>query len=133
MHVILTAESKLLVGKQAYMEGPSPSTKYSAVFEDDGATGYFYGLDHERADNPILDAMQIYNVENVADSEIPSDFKIVWSEDGFKTALLINDFPHAVFDFESQRGYCRSGFPESNPNWTQHSHEWSDDALELFR
>ncbi len=80
-----------------------------------------------------MDALHIYNVANVTDRAKPSVVQLVWSRDGLKAALLINRYPHAVFDFESRRGYCRTGFPPPDKIWTQHSHEWSDDAQELFR
>ncbi len=75
----------------------APVTNFGAVFEDDGQTGYFYALDRSRKDMPILDAVHIYNAENVTDRERPSVFQIVWTADGTKTALYINDYPHAVF------------------------------------
>jgi hypothetical protein len=71
----------------------------AAVFEDDGRTGYFYALDESLEGNPILDAVHIYNVEDISDAHIPSDVKIGWSEDSQKCVLLINGYPHAAFDF----------------------------------
>jgi hypothetical protein len=57
----------------------------------------------------------------------------VWSEDGAKCALLINDYPHAAFDFAAKRGYCRTNFPNF-PNkversWSESDHSWSDEAV----
>jgi len=63
----------------------------------------------------------------------PSQAQIVWSEDGLKAALLINRYPHAVFDFAGRRGYRRSGFPAPDPNWTKFDHAWDDSAQEFFR
>ncbi len=83
----------------------------AAVFEDDGRTGYFYALDESLEGNPILDAVHIYNVEDISDAHIPSDVKIGWSEDSQKCVLLINGYPHAAFDFVGKNGYCRSGYP----------------------
>lgn len=67
----------------------------------------------------ILDALHVYNVENISDKEIPSNLKILWNEDFSKSFLSINNYYHAVFDFKNQAGYCRNGFPESNGNWTK--------------
>jgi hypothetical protein len=103
------------------------------VFEDDGTTDYLYGLDFSREDNPIVDALHIYNVERVADREKPSLVQLGWSQDGLKAVLLINGFPHALFDFEAKRGYCRSGFPPPDRKWTRHDHAWDDRVAELFR
>jgi hypothetical protein len=100
----LVAEQTITVGEPAVVEGPSPSTDFGVLFEDDGTTGYLYGLDFCRQDNPIVDALHIYNVEQVTDRAQPSLVQLVWSPDGLKAALLINRYPHAVFDFEGKRG-----------------------------
>jgi hypothetical protein len=133
MAVHLVAEATISVGKPTTVEGRSPSQPFCVVFEDDGMTGYFYGLDLERQGNPIVDALHIYNVSNVVDREEPSLVQLVWSPDGFKAGLLINRYPHAIFDFQVCRGYCRTGFPPPDEKWTKYGHEWSDEAQELFR
>lgn len=124
-------EGTLVVGNKMFLDSSSPSNSFAVVFEDDGDTGYFYALNtaHEP---PILDALHIYTAANVSDGNIPSTVQIVWSVDGFKSALFINDYVHAVFDFESERGYCRTGFPPAN-DWSKSGHEWDDDAIELFK
>lgn len=106
---------------------------HSAFFEDDGETGYFYAMDLSRSDNMIVDAVQIYNVANVSDRERESCISIRWSADGMKCALVINDYPHAAFDFTAKCGYCRTNFPNL-PNapsgcWDSSDHHWSDDAI----
>src|SRR5258705_12940322 len=105
---MIVNEGIFVVGKELVFDGTSPTTSFAAVFEDDGETGYFYALNRESQDS-ILDALHIYNVSNVTDGQIPSSIQIIWSNDGLKTALRINDFVHAVFDFQSKRGYCRTG------------------------
>jgi hypothetical protein len=134
MPIQVTAEQQLLVGTPLVIEGAAPEGDYVAVFEDDGDTGYFYALDASCDGNSIQDALHIYNVANVTDREMPSMVKIAWSVDSLKTVLLINGHPHAIFDFEAKRGYCRSGFPRPSPDsaWASHSHEWSESAVELF-
>jgi len=77
--------------------------------------------------------LHIYNVRSVADKNLRSQAQIVWSEDGLKAALLIDRYPHAVFDFAARRGYCRSGFPPPDSNWTKFDHAWDDSAQEFFR
>lgn len=119
------------VGEETVIEDESPKTCFAVVFEDDGETGYFYGLDRS-LDDPILDALHIYNSDAVTDKNIPSKVQILWSQDGLKAALIINQYPHAVFDFEGKRGYCRSNFPPPNECWTKFSHEWDDAARNLF-
>lgn len=127
------ATSILNVGTKMVVDSVSTQSSFAVVFEDDGDTGYFYGLDPSREGNPILDAMHIYNVSAVTDRDQPSAVKIVWSDDGLKAALVINEYPHAVFDFEAKRGYCRTGFPPADKRWTLFDHSWDDRALQLFR
>ena len=114
------------------IDSRTPYNEYGACFEDDGDTGYFYALDYRDKENPIQDALSIYDVKAVKDGHIPSEVKIVWARDGTKTALLINGYPHAVFDFVTKRGFCRSDFPPPSSKWPQSSHEWDDVALGLF-
>jgi hypothetical protein len=115
------------------VEGPSPCTSFSAVFEDDGETGYFYGLDASRKENLILDALHVYNVGGLKDRDKPSRLEIVWSLDGLRVILYINEYPHAAFDFVKRRGYCRTGFPSSTSEYSLDGHEWSDEVLEHFK
>jgi hypothetical protein len=58
---------------------------------------------------------------------------LVWSSDGLKAALLVNNYPHAIFDFEVRRGYCRTGFPPADPKWTDFDHSWDDRAVDLLK
>jgi hypothetical protein len=132
MGAILGTESTIFAGQKRIIDSVSPKASFAVVFEDDTETGYFYGLDTARATNTVLDAMPIYNVQKITDRHVPSKLTIVWSADGLKAALLINDYPHAVFDFEARRGYCRMNSPPPNEDWTTHSHEWDDSAIDLF-
>jgi len=129
----ITKEQTIRVGEKVVIEGPSPSTSFSVVFEDDGETGYFYGLDMSRQDDLILDALHVYDVAVVTDRDLPSQVQIVWSADGLKAALAVNGYVHAVFDFETKRGYCRDGFPPHVGNWSEQGHDWDDRAMDLFR
>jgi len=130
----LVAEQEIRVGEPTVLERASPTPPFAVVFEDDGDTGYFYALDTSREGNPIVDALHIYNVAGVTDRHLPSTVQIIWSADDRKAALLINGYPHAVFDFAARRGYCRGGFPPPAPDsWTKHGHEWDDGVQELFR
>ena len=127
------AAEEIRVGEPVVIEGESPTQPFVAVFEDDGETGYFYALDTTRdSENQIVDALHIYDVEGVTDRHIPSKVQIVWSMDGHSAALIINDYPHAVFNFRSKCGYCRTAFPPSEGDWSPDGHEWDDAALALF-
>jgi len=120
-------------GDKSFMAEESPNGQFSAFFEDEGDTGYFYAADLSKTDEAILDAVHIYNVANFVDKDWPSSLEIVWSSDGLKCALLINGFTHAAFDFVAKRGYCRTNFPnfpgQTKEGWTQSDHRWSDHAL----
>ena len=135
MSIIVTAEEEILVGREVVIEGPAPDSPFTVLFEDDGTTGYFYAWDLEAEGNKIQDAVHIYNVNDVTGRDRPSVVKIAWSKDSQKTVLLINGYPHAVFDFSARRGYCRTGFPPppSNGVWSVAGHQWDDSAIELFR
>jgi hypothetical protein len=71
------------------------------------------------------------------DRQIESIAEILWSADGLKSALLINGYPHAVFDFAGKRGYCRNNFPKfqkaSQSDWIASAHEWDDSVMEHFQ
>jgi hypothetical protein len=125
------------VGSATAVSSVSPAGTYGAIFEDDGDTGYFYALQHpSQGDGRVLDAVHIYDVQNVADQNVPSRVAILWSADGMKCVLLINDYPHAVFDFAARRGYCRTNFPNSagdeGRSWNTSDHQWKDDVMKWF-
>jgi hypothetical protein len=122
----------ITIGNPITLECPSPKTSFAVVFEDDGETGYFYGLNFENTEQPILDALHIYNVKDVVDKDVALKVEIVWSEDGLKSCLQLNSFPHAIFDFEARKAFCRTNFPPPDRKFTK-SHKWKDEALELFK
>lgn len=117
-------------GEGPFLASDSPADRFQVVFEDDGMTGYFYALDPALGDQPIADAVHVYNVEQVTDRHRPSRASISWSVDGQVAVLRINEYPHAVFDFSRGRGWCRSGFPPPSPRgpWIQESHAWDAEA-----
>jgi hypothetical protein len=134
MPIYVTAEAELIVGQPSVIEGPSPEGSLSAVFEDNETSGYFYALDKSAGKQRIQDTLHIYDVADVTDRSKPSLVTIGWSTDCQKVVLLIDDHPHAIFDFASKQGYCRTGLPSppSNGIWSKGGHEWQEDATELF-
>lgn len=134
MTIEVVAANEVMVGTPVIVEGGSPKGHFAAVFEDDGQTGYFYALDMSAAGNPIQDVLHVYNVSQVKDGAHASTVKIGWSEDSRKVVLLINDFPHAVFDFVKRQGYCRSAFPPVSPfkDWSKDGHGWSDLVMDAL-
>ena len=132
MTAVPDAQHAFTPGDQSYVDCTSPLGTVATIFEDDGDTGYFYAVERDGADIHIKDAMQIYVTANVVDRQKPSELAIIWSADGMKSALLLNGYPHAVFDFAAQRGYCRTGFPAPSRHWPDAGHTWSDSAMEFF-
>ena len=134
MPIFIAVESEIIVGSGGVVEGAASEGGFLAVFEDDCETGYFYAVDTSKNENPIEDALHIYNVADVIDKDKPSLIKIGWSQDSRKVVLFINGYPHAVFDFEARRGYCRTGFPPAPKDspWGLYDHNWSDETRQLF-
>lgn len=132
MKPTLGANQEIQVGEPAVIESDSPDGNRGVVFEDDGETGYFYARDFTVPDSTFEDALHIYSVEGVSDADQPSTVVILWSGDGLKACLLINRYPHAVFDFESKCGYSRDVFPEpaAGSEWTHQ--DWEDGLRDWF-
>jgi hypothetical protein len=133
-NMILGFETIFTIGEDNFFESISSSSPFGVTFEDDCTTGYFYAVDKENGFR-ILDALHIYNVENVVDNNKPSKLQIAWDENWQIASLLINNYCHAIFDFNSNAGYCRNGFPESMRDWIKISDRFLTDNLidEIFR
>lgn len=121
----------ITIGSPITLDCPSPKTSFAVIFEDDGKTGYFYGLDLQRKKQPVLDALHIYDVREILDPHVSVKVEILWSEDGLKSCLAINGFKHAIFDFEARKAYCRNNYPPPDRRFTN-SHRWEEEALDLF-
>ena len=122
----LTSEIKdFTVGMPEVLQSFFEYVPYGVVFEDDGDTGYFYATSKDG----ILDALHIYNVEDVSDKHIPNHVLILWDDACTLAALCINDYIHAVYDFVAQAGYCRNGFPEAHGEWVKVENRVLDDEL----
>jgi len=135
MPLKIVARESLRVGQPLVVDADSPVGRYATVFEDDGRTGYFYAIDTDIEDgNPIQDALHVYDSANVSDAHLASTLEIGWSDDGLKALLLINDQPHAAFDFARRQGWCQTGFPPgaSTSGWSPASRDWSEDVEALF-
>ncbi len=114
--MIECSKALFVVGEENLFDACSPENSYCVLFEDDLTTGYFYAVDQDN-DMEVLDALHIYNVEDVVDRCTQSEIKIFWSGNGLVSFLVINDYCHAVFDFESKAGYCRNGLPDNKSGW----------------
>ena len=135
MPLKIVATHSLRVGHPLVVDADSPLGRYATVFEDDGATGCFYAVDTDVEDgNPVQDALLVYVAADVSDADQASTLEVGWSEDGLKALLLINDAPHAAFDFSKRQGWCLSGLPEAavNKAWSKGPRGWSDEVEALF-
>ena len=132
MAIIVTATKSITVGSPAVVQGDAPEGELSAVFEDDGDTGYFYFLDYGSGGQPIQDAIRIYNVADVADKHLPSKVEVAWSLNGANSLLLVNGHPQAAFDSTTKLAYSRTGSPAPAPESSWRRAQWSDEALALF-
>ena len=135
MALKIVARETLHPGRPLVVDADSPVGRYATVFEDDGATGCFYAVDTDVEDgNPVQDALLVYAAADVSDAHLASSVEIGWSDDGLKALLLINDQPHAAFDFARRQGWCLTGAPEhgANPAWSKAGKQWSEDVEALF-
>ena len=114
------------------MESDAPESPWGVVFEDDGDTGYFYARDYREVDSVFVDALHIYTVKQVVDASLPSNLRIIWSNDWSKAALLLNNRPHAMFDFAEKIGYSIDEFPEPDPNTGWRRLPWSKELKRFF-
>jgi len=135
MPLRIAANETLRVGRPLVVDADSPAGRYAAVFEDDGESGLFYAVDTDVEDaNPVQDALLVYVAVDVTDAALESTLEIGWSDDGRKALLLINDQPHAAFDFDRRQGWCLTGLPEAavNKSWSKSERQWSEDVEALF-
>ncbi|MDG6882081.1 Uncharacterized protein conserved in bacteria [Phocoenobacter uteri] len=117
----LALEDELLIGKTKQVGVHSTQhDNLVVIFEDDGETGYFYALDLKNVGQPVVDSLHIYNVDATKEREQPRKLQICWDETGYQAYLLVNDYPHASFDFSGLVGYNHNKFPEPQPEtmWT---------------
>jgi hypothetical protein len=130
----MIVRERLVVGEPTLIGSESVSHPVGTFFEDDGETGYFYAT--RLPDHEILDTAHIYNVASVVDRDRESEVEILWSNDGLKSALLINRYAHAVFDFSAKRGYCRTDFPNfpssEDARWHKDTHLWDEAVMGNF-
>ena len=75
MSSTIETEETIRVGEETVVTSDSPAAEYAVVFEDDGETGYLYGVDMAGKDSQILDGLHIYNVSNVVDRDKPPSYR----------------------------------------------------------
>ncbi len=131
--MLLALEETLIIGTESFFKSGSPVHHFAVVFEDNTETGYFYAVDLINGLH-ILDALHIYNVEDVVDGQKPGKVQIWWNDAGNIASLLINSYFHAIIDFSRHAGYCRNAFPPANDKWSWDTNRILTDELikEIF-
>jgi hypothetical protein len=134
MNGYLLREQAYTAGDNTFVECTNEENNFAVVFEDDTDTGYFYALEIEPGTGKqnILDAVHIYNLEEVPEQERKGIIRIIWSKDWLRCALVINNYCHAVFDFKNQGGYCRTEFPPPNDIWTKGERKLTNEMVGAF-
>ncbi len=132
---------------QARLTSYSPARELSwrVVFEDEGAAGYCYACDGERAtvdedfDVTVLDAMLVYNVDAIRQQDNGERLRLAtieWSSDGQHAALRLDGVPQVLIDFEKRESFCRSNFPnfmdDGRNGWRSNDHHWDEEAMLRF-
>ena len=128
-------QQNIVLGDDVFVESLSPENNFGVVFESNEETGYFYAIekDAETKGQRILDALHIFETEELADQSREINIKIIWTKDWLKCALILNDECHAVFDFEKQGGYNINEFPPPNGFWTKQERKLTNKLIqELF-
>ncbi len=130
----LLQEQAIVIGEDTFVDSRASENSYAVVFEDDTETGYFYALEitGEKEEQRILDALHIYNVDEIDEGERKAMLRILWSKDWQRCALIINNYCHAVFDFKQQGGYNRNEFPPPNDFWTKGERQLTDEMVTAF-
>jgi hypothetical protein len=123
---VANAKIEHRAGKEAVLSADAPAGGYGVVFEDDGETGYFYGLDLTGAAPSIVDALHVYNVAAIPDRK-NAPIEIRWAENRNRAGLFIGGECQAVFDFDDRRAVCRTGFPPGG-DFTS-THEWDESLV----
>jgi len=125
-------EKEWTPGEDLFLESFSPENRFGVVFEDDGEAAYFYAVekDQEGAGVRILDALHIHERD---ESDEPSAAKnrlqILWSKNWERSALLIDGYVHALFDFATHGGYNINEFPPPNAIWTNGDRKLTDELI----
>lgn len=135
MNGFLMQEKSFVMGEDVFIESNSPENSYGVIFEDDGDTAYFYAIETApgKQEPRILDALHIYEAQNLPEEKKSSKLVIVWSRDWLKTALVLDGLCHAIFDFEKQAGYNINEFPPPNEFWTKGGRKLTQELIqELF-
>jgi hypothetical protein len=128
---VVLLQTGIVPGEPGVHESAPEGGVYGVSFEDDGETGYLYGLDLSRPeDQTIVDALHIYNAPAPGLPSPLLTLQIVWNDEGTGCVLVLDGTPHAAFDFAGQRACCRTNFPPpSRPGGYTASHAWDEEMV----
>jgi hypothetical protein len=114
----------------------SPIHPCETSFQHEMITGDFFAWDWrcEDATQQPVGSLLIYHGDSVIKWNRELEIEILWSHDGLKSALLIDGYAHALFDFVEKCGYCRTGEPKwwgtRRADW--HTHDWDESVYRAF-
>jgi len=134
MNGYLMQDRTIVLGEDAFVESLSLENNYAVVFECNDETGYFYANETNEATKElrILDALHIFETEEISKNKKQINVKIIWAKDWLKAALMLDDECHAVFDFEKHGGYNINEFPPPNAFWTKHERKLTNEMVQIF-
>ena len=125
------SESDQVTAFPIKFSGPAPYAKplggeFGVVFEDDGATGYFYATDGSNTE--ILDALHVYDCQTTDALQAGDQVFVVWNPARRRAGLFYRERFQAVFDFAAKRGVCRTGAPpvSASSSWSAPGHDWDE-------
>jgi hypothetical protein len=132
MNGFLMQDKPFVPGEDTFIESHSPENSFGVIFEDDTETAYFYAVETDPGKRGlrILDALHIYEGDQIRKKAKKSKLVIIWSKDWLKSALIIDGLCHAVFDFEKQSGYNINEFPPPNEFWTKGERKLTNQLIE---
>jgi hypothetical protein len=114
----------------------SPIQGCETSFQHEIDTGDFFAWDWRCDDGTQqpVGSLLIYSGESTIWLNRELEIEIRWSLGGLQSALLIDGYTHAVFDFAARCGYCRTGQPkwwgQRQPEW--HTYDWDDTICAAF-
>lgn len=129
----LLREQDFVPGEDTFIECLADMNSNGVVFEDNTETGFFYAIEKDSASGEmrVLDALHIYNAEDITDKQKRA-LKIIWSKSWQQCALVIDTYCYALFDFEGHGGYNRNEFPPPNEFWTRHGRKLTNEVISSF-
>jgi hypothetical protein len=129
MTEVARAECTIRVGSDAFLQSDSPHGPHRIVFEDDERTGYVYACRTSGEEFEILDALHLYDADNVSDHDRQHRVVVEWSPDGGAAAVLINHWAHAMIDFDAHTAMCVSEFPPPGSRSPFGARRWDEEAF----